>query len=114
MNLPPRSAEVPRSAEDPGSGEDPPLDEASLSDEPPRPDEVEIPAPQVGSLDGDDGPAAASRAPQPEDRGDETRRPPKRSGLRSVLPAPIWHVGRLLVLALIVEYLVVPQLAGPR
>ena len=35
-------------------------------------------------------------------------------GLRSVLPAPIWHVGRLLVLALIVEYLVVPQLAGPR
>jgi uncharacterized protein (TIRG00374 family) len=30
------------------------------------------------------------------------------------LPAPIWHVGRLLLLALIVEYLVVPQLAGPR
>ncbi len=31
-----------------------------------------------------------------------------------MLPAPIWHVGRLLFLALIVEYLVVPQLAGPR
>ena len=31
-----------------------------------------------------------------------------------MLPAPIWQVGRLLLLALIVEYLVVPQLAGPR
>jgi hypothetical protein len=31
-----------------------------------------------------------------------------------LLPAPIWQVGRLLLLALIVEYLVVPQLAGPR
>ena len=38
----------------------------------------------------------------------------KHRGLRSLLPAPIWHVGRLLFLALIVEYLVVPQLAGPR
>lgn len=34
--------------------------------------------------------------------------------MRSLLPAPIWHVGRLLLLALILEYLVVPQLAGPR
>jgi uncharacterized protein (TIRG00374 family) len=31
-----------------------------------------------------------------------------------LLPAPIWQVGRLLFLALIIEYLVVPQLAGPR
>lgn len=38
----------------------------------------------------------------------------KRRGLRTLLPAPIWHVGRLLILALIVEYLVLPQLAGPR
>lgn len=45
---------------------------------------------------------------------DEQPRPPKRRGLRALLPAPIWHVGRLLILALIVEYLVVPQLAGPR
>jgi putative heme transporter len=30
------------------------------------------------------------------------------------LPAPIWHIGRLLLLALVIEYLVVPQLAGPR
>jgi len=38
----------------------------------------------------------------------------RRRGLRALLPAPIWQVGRLLFLALIVEYLVVPQLAGPR
>ncbi len=38
----------------------------------------------------------------------------RRRGLRGLLPAPIWQVGRLLLLALIVEYLVVPQLAGPR
>ena len=31
---------------------------------------------------------------------------------RRLLPAPIWHVGKLLVLALVVEYLVLPQLAG--
>jgi uncharacterized protein (TIRG00374 family) len=44
----------------------------------------------------------------------EPREPSKRRRLRSVLPAPIWHIGRLLILALVVEYLVVPQLAGPR
>lgn len=31
-----------------------------------------------------------------------------------LLPAPIWHIGKLLVVALIIEYLVVPQLAGTR
>lgn len=31
-----------------------------------------------------------------------------------LLPRPIWRVGRLLILALLIEYLVVPQLAGPR
>jgi hypothetical protein len=36
---------------------------------------------------------------------------PKR---RRLLPAPIWHIGKLLVLALVVEYLVLPQLAGTR
>jgi uncharacterized protein (TIRG00374 family) len=40
--------------------------------------------------------------------------PRRRRGLRGLLPAPIWQVGRLLLLALIIEYLVVPQLAGPR
>ncbi|HET9077363.1 MAG TPA: YbhN family protein [Acidimicrobiales bacterium] len=42
------------------------------------------------------------------------RPPPKRRGLRGRLPRPVWTVGRLLVLALLIEYLVVPQLAGPR
>lgn len=31
-----------------------------------------------------------------------------------LLPRPVWQVGRLLILALIIEYLIVPQLAGPR
>ncbi len=39
---------------------------------------------------------------------------PKRRGLRGRLPRPVWTVGRLLILALLLEYLVVPQLAGPR
>ncbi len=38
----------------------------------------------------------------------------RRRGLRGILRAPIWHIGRLLILALVIEYLVVPQLAGPR
>ncbi len=38
----------------------------------------------------------------------------RRRGLRRFLPAPVVHVGRLLVLALVVEYLVVPQIAGTR
>ncbi len=46
--------------------------------------------------------------------GDPTSGVVMRKGLRGLLPAPIWHIGRLLILALIVEYLVVPQLAGPR
>lgn len=47
--------------------------------------------------------------------GPEANRPRrKRSRLRALLPAPIWQVGRLLILALLIEYLVVPQLAGPR
>lgn len=50
----------------------------------------------------DDGPDGAS---------DEEDPPPRR---RRLLPAPIWHVGKLLVVALIVEYLVLPQIAGTR
>jgi non-canonical purine NTP pyrophosphatase (RdgB/HAM1 family) len=38
----------------------------------------------------------------------------KRSGIRGILPKPVWQVGRLLIVALLIEYLVVPQLAGPR
>jgi uncharacterized protein (TIRG00374 family) len=40
--------------------------------------------------------------------------PRKRGRISSLLPAPIWQIGRLLILALIIEYLVLPQLAGPR
>jgi uncharacterized membrane protein YbhN (UPF0104 family) len=39
----------------------------------------------------------------------------KRKGrLFGFLPRPVWQVGRLLILALLLEYLVLPQLAGPR
>jgi hypothetical protein len=49
------------------------------------------------------------------DPPDGTAPPGKqRRRLRGLLPAPIWQIGRLLILALIVEYLVLPQLAGPR
>jgi uncharacterized protein (TIRG00374 family) len=40
--------------------------------------------------------------------------PPRRKGLRRFLPAPVIQIGRLLVIALIVEYLVLPQIAGTR
>ena len=51
---------------------------------------------------------------QPAEIEQEVAPPRRRRGLRAILPAPVWHVGRLLLLALLVEYLVVPQLAGPR
>jgi hypothetical protein len=57
---------------------------------------------------------AVGRPVQREEAGADAPRPPRRRRLRSLLPTPIWHVGRLLILALVVEYLVVPQLAGPR
>jgi non-canonical purine NTP pyrophosphatase (RdgB/HAM1 family) len=38
----------------------------------------------------------------------------KRRGISKILPRPVWQVGRLLIVALLIEYLVVPQLAGPR
>ena len=59
----------------------------------------------TGELKTPESPPASSDEPGP---------PGRRRGLRGLLPAPIWQVGRLLLLALIVEYLVVPQLAGPR
>jgi uncharacterized protein (TIRG00374 family) len=43
--------------------------------------------------------------------GDGARRKRRR---RQLLPKPIWHIGKLLIVALIVEYLVVPQVAGTR
>lgn len=55
---------------------------------------------------------AAAEVPPPEEGSalpDPTRR-----RLRTWLPRPVWQIGRLLLVALILEYLVVPQLAGPR
>lgn len=59
---------------------------------------------------GDSPPEEAGPPPALE----EPARGRRRRTFRSLLPAPIWHVGRLLILALVIEYLVVPQLAGPR
>jgi uncharacterized protein (TIRG00374 family) len=56
-------------------------------------------------------PAVAVADDTPSDDPDPAKR---RRGLRGLLPKPIWQVGRVLLIVLIVEYLVVPQLAGPR
>jgi uncharacterized protein (TIRG00374 family) len=86
--------------------------------------EPNIAAPEQG----DDAPAASSetgessepaaltpveheQAPDEDDGGEE---PKRRRGLRRLLPKPVWQVGRVLLILLIIEYLVVPQLAGPR
>lgn len=45
---------------------------------------------------------------------DTTSRSRNRRGIRGILPKPVWQIGRLLIVALLIEYLVVPQLAGPR
>lgn len=52
-----------------------------------------------------DAPAAGVRS-APESR--------KKRPLFGYVPRPVWHLGRLLILALLIEYLVLPQLAGPR
>lgn len=61
-----------------------------------------------GAPDGRDPPAEAAEAVAAGGR------PKKKRLLFGLLPRPVWQVGRLLILALLVEYLVVPQLAGPR
>jgi uncharacterized protein (TIRG00374 family) len=54
-------------------------------------------------------------APPAGEVGEEPQANTKRRRFRrGLLPRPIWQIGRLLILALVVEYLVVPQLAGPR
>lgn len=64
--------------------------------------------------DGEPVPAAGGEPVGPDDgAGAAATGRPKRRGLRGRLPRPVWTVGRLLILALLVEYLVVPQLAGP-
>jgi uncharacterized protein (TIRG00374 family) len=53
-------------------------------------------------------PQPAGEPPAPVDHGRFRR------VVRRVLPPPVWKVGRLLLVALIVEYFVVPQIAGTR
>ena len=62
---------------------------------------------------GDPEPLSVTDDPSAEN-DPAAQRSRNRRGLRALLPAPVWHVGRLLLLALLLEYLVVPQLAGPR
>lgn len=63
-------------------------------------------------------PDQAGPAPPPDNGDDGQGQTPSagtgRKRRRRLLPAPIWHIGKLLVIALIVEYLVLPQLAGTR
>ncbi|MGH9057127.1 MAG: lysylphosphatidylglycerol synthase transmembrane domain-containing protein [Acidimicrobiales bacterium] len=63
---------------------------------------------------GDGAPGSPQPAPAGVLIGSDETPAKRRRGIKSLLPAPIWQVGRLLFLALVVEYLVVPQLAGPR
>jgi uncharacterized protein (TIRG00374 family) len=83
---------------------------AGVAAAPASPEPDHGPAVMIDDRDGEeDSPPPADPAPAPGEGRSQRRR-----GLRGLLPAPIWQVGRLLFLALIIEYLVVPQLAGPR
>lgn len=73
--------------------------------------------PQSATEDGsfESGHPAPDAEPGSEDApSDGNELPKRRRGLRGLLPKPIWQVGRVLLIVLIIEYLVVPQLAGPR
>jgi uncharacterized protein (TIRG00374 family) len=67
-----------------------------------------------------DGPVATNGAepgdaePGDAEPGDAEPSGQNGRGRRHLLPRPLRHVGRLLILALILEYLVVPQIAGTR
>ncbi len=69
-----------------------------------KPDEPEAGAGEATS--------AAGEATSAGDGATTKRRP--RKGLRRFLPGPVLQIGRLLIIALIVEYLVLPQIAGTR
>lgn len=59
-------------------------------------------------------PAVAGDETPPEETGPGPEPPSKKRRRHFGLPRPVYTLGRLLILALLVEYLVVPQLAGPR
>jgi len=87
----------------------------TVPDPPSRPLRVDAPAP--GDASRADGPGPLDPLPftsPAAGEGGDLDLPPPRRGLRRFLPAPVVHIGRLLVLALVVEYLVVPQIAGTR
>jgi uncharacterized protein (TIRG00374 family) len=82
---------------------------------------VTLDAPGPGSPhDGDNAaadplyPAAADPPQSTADSGPPDPAPRRRRGLRRFVPAPVLQIGRLLIVALIIEYLVVPQIAGTR
>ena len=64
--------------------------------------------PVPGAPAGSGSEAPGDAAPGPGDQRRATKRRRRR------LPRPVWTVGRLLLVALLIEYLVLPQLAGPR
>jgi uncharacterized protein (TIRG00374 family) len=74
--------------------------------------ESPTPPPGAGAPPAADVPLAAGETAAPEDPF--ARRGRARRGLARLLPAPLWRIGKLLVVALLVEYFVVPQIAGTR
>ncbi|HET6966520.1 MAG TPA: lysylphosphatidylglycerol synthase transmembrane domain-containing protein [Acidimicrobiales bacterium] len=58
--------------------------------------------------------SAPDSGPPTDGDTEEPDAPRKKRHLFGYLPRPVWHLGRLLILALLIEYLVLPQLAGPR
>lgn len=70
---------------------------------------------RLAPASGADPPAAPEQVPTDGTGGEPARpRGRVRGAVRRLLPAPVWRVGRLLVVALLVEYFVVPQIAGTR
>jgi uncharacterized protein (TIRG00374 family) len=79
---------------------------------PPAEDDMARPSGPVAPVAGPPAPAVPVAGPPVP--AVEPLRPPARRSRWRLFPKPIWQVGRLLILALIIEYLIVPQLAGPR
>jgi uncharacterized protein (TIRG00374 family) len=80
-----------------------------MSPPPADDDDAGLPAARIAGPPAPAVPVAGPSAPDVE----AAPAPARRSRWR-LFPKPIWQVGRLLILALIIEYLILPQLAGPR
>lgn len=68
----------------------------------------------MGATPEEDAPALPDDPVPPAGTVIPAGRPRARKRRFAWLPRPVWHLGRLLILALLLEYLVLPQLAGPR